>query len=142
MFAQPIRNGKFYCRIDDSKFYDKEEWTLKLFAVNVLELTSVKTHNISSSPYKKKMKKVKEQFYKGMWEQDGDTIKVNLDFNADSVKKSNEYDLRFIKKGKNLELLRTLQIKNIDYSDIFYGQSIWMSRHFRQSRKVQIRARF
>ncbi len=140
--GKALKNGKFYCRIDTSHFYLKEEWTLKLFSVNMLELVSTKTSDTDHHTYRTHIKKVKVQFYTGTWEQKGDTMLVSLDFNADSVKNFEDYELKFIFKENDLTLLKTTQLKNFDYSDIFYGKSVWIKKPFIQTRKRRILAKF
>jgi len=152
-FAQPIKNGKFYCKIDTSQKDWMEEWTLKLMEVNVVDLESIKTDYYSKGrhiqpcdskehiPNKRNSRKVKVQFYTGYWKQNGDTIKVGLDFKGDIEKQ--DYDLIFVKNGNSLILLKTTPIINKYYSDEFYGKSVWIKQKFKQAKNTKyLRALF
>ncbi|MDP2388386.1 MAG: hypothetical protein Q8M29_18580 [Bacteroidota bacterium] len=142
LHGQTLKNGKFHCLIDTSKFYEKEEWTLTLLEVNMVELISVKSSDINRSPIKTQIRQVKNQFYTGYWTQKGDTILIGLDSNSDSMEINEDYQLKFLRKGNNLILIKSLQLKNFDYSDFFYEKSVWVKKRYRQRSKPKVRAKF
>jgi len=142
LLAQTLKNGKFYCKMDTSSVFHLEEYTLTLLEVNSIELVSIKTNNTSRNVNEPNVLMLKKQVYTGYWQQAGDTIEVGLDFLVDSVQSFDDYVLYFVLNNNNLKLLKTSKLKDEGYSDIFYGNSIWVRQNFNQKKKVKIRAKF
>ena len=140
-YAQKIRNGKFCCRIDTSSVYDSEEYTLSLLEVNMVKLSSVKKRNVSLRLHRDEIRSIKEQFYTGCWVQQDDTVEVMLDLIEDKPDRT-DYTLRFLVKKEGLQLLETRRIADNTYSDLFYGNSLWISRPFHQKEKARATALF